>query len=111
MEKNKAMDKKPMNENSNYQLTKVERELRQKVKELEAKIEELEGLISAYEHQMDLDAMLIMEIGVKNNHKDLEEYARKRLGEKKSIVHKMSLGIKLSDEEKGRIIEILKNED
>lgn len=104
MEKNKAMHKNAMNENSNYQVTKAERELEQKV-------EELEGLISAYEHQMDLDAMLIMEIGVKNNHKDLEEYARKRLGEKKSIVHKMSLGIKLSDEEKGRIIEILNNED
>lgn len=104
MEKNKAMKEKLMNENSIYQVTKLERELGQKV-------EELEGLISAYEHQMDLDAMLIMEIGVKNNHKDLEEYARKRLGEKKSIVHKMSLGIKLSDEEKGRIIEILNNED
>ena len=111
MEKNKAMDKKLMNENSIYEVTKAERELRQKVKELEHKVEELEGLISAYENQVDLDAMLIMEIGVKSNQKDLEEYARKRLGEKKSIVHKMSLGIKLSDEEKGRIIEILNNED
>lgn len=105
---------KPMHKNAKYecrQVTEEEIKLRQKVKELEQKVEELEGLISVYEHQMDLYAMLIMEIGIRDNNKELEEYARMKLGEKKSIAHKMSLGIKLSDEEKGRIIEILNNED